>query len=700
MATMFTPPNEPEAARSNRRKVCDLCFTKKIKCDMLKPVCSNCILYKADCKTSIIRRKANPPKAKAAPLSQTVQGQLGGETLEARLARIEKQLQEVLASAKEVHRPDTAPQSNAGSSSDGFEHADVMMDPAMRAAISEDAGQLNPWRFDPIQPQLYHGAEPDAFVLPPLDEVLPIVDHYFACFNSVIPLFHQDAFMHMLNSWYNDPMPRDRGTWAAVQIVMALAFRTPRLTAVDSPVVQIEKADQCLRCAQSVISELVTRESDLLGVQILLGVVMLFQNSRDPKPASVIVGTAVRLAHRLGLHAADASRYFNHDEVEQRSRVFWIAYTLDKDISLRAYTPSTLFDDDIDIPLPALAPADSAGLIWTQNGQVHFNYHRRRVELAHIEGKVYDLLYSNRATKVKGAERQQRVARLQAMLDAWYERIPSVFHIENAASNVGPSQLVQLTKMHHAYLLAEVMIHGIYSHNADWVQRISSFSRSAMHSTEKIPQTHGNQTCYSNRQQSAPLPDGWSKCVEVSRGCMKLFQGATPTECLIWYDPRFSFEEDPRLTPNRQCSCAHFSGLIIILANMSINPSHELVAQDQHIALKALTLFDQLLDIVEDDAFRALRIVIGELSEKANAAVENQRLESSEGVFGSLDALVPMGTEALDFLPEMELYGEAGGVFAAVDEQEVLRGSVFGLLDGGEGLPGMTTIADLDDFLR
>lgn len=46
---------------------CDLCFTKKIKCDMLKPVCSNCILYHAECRTSIIRRKANPPKPRAAP---------------------------------------------------------------------------------------------------------------------------------------------------------------------------------------------------------------------------------------------------------------------------------------------------------------------------------------------------------------------------------------------------------------------------------------------------------------------------------------------------------------------------------------------------------------------------------------------------------------------------------------------------------
>ncbi|KAF7551853.1 hypothetical protein G7Z17_g4695 [Cylindrodendrum hubeiense] len=685
MATMYTPPEETEVARSNRRKVCDLCFTKKIKCDMLKPVCSNCILYKADCKTSIIRRKANPPKPKPAPPSQPVLG--SGESMEARLARIEKQLQEVLDTAKDAHRPAGAnrvPQANSGSSDD-FDQADTTADPAMQEPVLNEVRASNPWRFDPIQPHVYNGPEPDAFALPPLDEILPTIDHYFDGFNSVIPLFHHPTFMKMLYSWYNDPTPRDRGTWAAVQIVLALGYRTPKLTAMDTPAVQIEKADRCLKSAQAVLSELVTRDWDMVGVQILLGVVMLFQNSRDPKPASVIIGTAVKLAHRLGLHAAEASKLFTPEETEQRSRVFWIAYTLDKDISLRAYTPSSLFDDDIDIPLPAMAPTDDTGFIWTQNGQAHFNYHRRRVELAHIEGKVYDLLYSNRATKIKGLERQQRVARLQAMLEKWYERIPPVFQIEQVAANVGPSQLVQLTKMHHAFLLAEVMTHGIYSHNADWVNRISSFSRSAIRSMALVPNKFKNPTCISNKDQSAPLPEGWNKCVEISRGCMNLFQGATPTECLV--------------------CCAHFSGLIIILANMSLNPSHELVAFDQHLALRALNLFDKLLEIIDDEGFRALRTVVGELNQKAHEAVETHRLESlesSKGVFDSLNTEFDNlnGASELEFLPQDSEFDGIDGPFGAFNVPDEFEESIFAQLDGATNLRGIPAIADLDEFLR
>ncbi|KAJ4247134.1 hypothetical protein NW762_013272 [Fusarium torreyae] len=474
MTTEMTP-EETDPTPSNRRKgkpisiqeqyrwltfsACDLCFTKKIKCDMLKPDCSNCVLYNTSCRTSVIRRKPNSARVRTGAKQQQQEESNRQGGLESRLARIEEQLQLVLNAAKDAQVAKPTWHNSPESTSDSAESVQNT-----QFSMQEEMAKVGvySWKFDPVNPHVYDGPQPSSFDLPPLDEIVPIVDHYFITFNAVIPLFEQSEFMKLLTTWYNQPNTRDRATWAAIQIVMALGYRTPQLALTDNQTVHIEKADQCLRNAQTVVSELVTRDEDLIGLQILLGIVMLFQNSRDPKPASVLIGTAVRLAHRLRLHSQEAATRYPAAEAEQRSRVFWIAYTLDKDICLRANTPSCQFDDDIDIGLPTLAPADSAGLIWTQNGQVHFNYHRRRVELAYIEGKVYDLLYSNRATKVQGNERQQRVLRLQAMLDQWYERIPTVFHIEHVASTVGPSQLVQMTKMHHAFLLTESVFDKVY----------------------------------------------------------------------------------------------------------------------------------------------------------------------------------------------------------------------------------------------
>ncbi|KAF5576743.1 transcriptional regulator [Fusarium pseudocircinatum] len=610
------------------------------------------------------------------------------EGLEARLARIEEQLQIVLNAAKDAQA--TRPQRLDDQSSPSDSAESVLNN---SANFEEMAKRGFAWKFDPINPAVYQGPQPNTLELPPLDEILPIVDHYFTTFNGVIPLFQQPEFMKLLSAWYKQPETRDRASWAAIQTVMAIGYRTPQLSLRDSQSVHIEKADQCLRNAQTVVSELVTRDEDLLGVQILLGIVMLFQNSRDPKPASVLIGTAVRLAHRLKLHSQEAAMQFPAAEAEQRSRVFWIAYTLDKDICLRAQTPSCQFDEDIDISLPVLAPPDSVGLIWTQNGQVHFNYHRRRVELAYIQGKVYDLLYSNRSSKVTAQERQRRVTRLQSMLDQWYERIPNVFHIEHVAATVGPSQLVQMTKMHHAFLLTEVMIHGIYSHNAEWVKRISSFSRATLTSVANLETGgFGAGKC---QDQAPPLPEGWNHCVDVSRGCMKLFQEATPTECLIWYvSHRESWEiADKR----RQCSCSHFSALIVLLANMILNPGHSSIHIDQHLSVKALDLFDKLLKIIDDEVFRALRSVVGELSQRAQTAVAVYREELKglgRDVFEGLN-VDDVAVQEVDFLPagDTDMFEglEVEGPFVGLDgpfvglSGELERGFGDGMsfMDGG-----------------
>ncbi|KAF7561067.1 hypothetical protein G7046_g3059 [Stylonectria norvegica] len=576
------------------------------------------------------------------------------EGLEGRLARIENQLQQVLNATQESHQSPPPAQRSANTSGGGRQDGDLLLGGAAEEEARRVDAAITDWGFDSVKPCYFEPHDGDLY-LPPLEEILPVVDHYFVTHNVIVPLFNQGAFMRMLNGWYNLHAPRDRGTWAAVQIVMALGYRTPKTGATETTTIQIQLANQCLRNAQAAVSDLVTRDEDLVGIQILLGIVMLFQNSRDPKPASVIIGTAVRLAHRLQLHSNESSQFFTADEVEQRSRVFWVAYALDKDISLRARTPSAQLDDDIDVPLPTMNPEDGVGMVMTRDGLTEFNYHRMRVELSHIEGQVYDLLYSNRAGKVKGQERQRRVDRLQAMLDQWYRRVPTVFQIEHVASTVGPSELLQITKMHHAFLLAEVMTHGIYSRNADWVARISSFSRAAIDDMGHGLNTYGAGCQLS---QPAPLPAGWEKCVNISRGCMKLFQEAIPTECLIW-----------------QCSCAHFSALIIILSNMSANPSAPTISLDQHLASKAVVLFDKVLEVIDLEQFRTLRAIVGELYKKADQAIEDYRLKTLadghgddmfDGLNTDLNMLHPV--EDPEFLPPSgDLEGLSGPFMSSFD---------------------------------
>lgn len=178
--------------------------------------------------------------------------------------------------------------------------------------------------------------------LPPIDHIIPIVDHYFKTFNQVLPLFDQADFMRLLTGFYANTVPRHSVLWAAILMVCAMGLRSPvpresttsggfSDDAVRAEALRkTEWANHCMRNAQGVMSELCTREEDMLGLQTLLALVLQFHNSSDSRPASVLMGPAVRLAHRLQLHAQSSVKKYSEREARQRNKVFWITYLLDK----------------------------------------------------------------------------------------------------------------------------------------------------------------------------------------------------------------------------------------------------------------------------------------------------------------------------------------------------------------------------------
>lgn len=187
-----------------------------------------------------------------------------------------------------------------------------------------------PWALGLVEQLLDHGSEQRHLPLPPREELLPVVEHYFRKTNTFMPLFDSESFMRFFNAWFESPATRNGSKWAAIHIVMALGLRTPGLEAGELTTGTVRRANSHLSNAQSMLSELVVRDEDLLGIQVLLGIAIVLQNSSDQKAPSVIIASAMRLAHRLSLHSSKAARNFSQEETLQCSRVFWIAYTMDK----------------------------------------------------------------------------------------------------------------------------------------------------------------------------------------------------------------------------------------------------------------------------------------------------------------------------------------------------------------------------------
>ncbi|KAI1416084.1 hypothetical protein F5Y13DRAFT_154534 [Hypoxylon sp. FL1857] len=559
---------------SSRRKACDTCFKKKIKCDMLKPACSNCMLYKVPCSTTVLRRRAAPaPPKETPPTSSTT----SGDSLEARLARIEAKLDRLgdpnLATATDQVLNGVTNQ-NEGSTISSIQGA---------------PGSLSPSSL------INHG-DP----IPPLTEILPVVDDYFRDFNPALPLFHQHQFTQMLYNFYSEPdhSQKSRAVWAAINVVLAIGYR---IHAVDRDDIigrfDDSKVKKCIDNAQRELDELVTREEDTLGIQVLLGLVILFQTNIDQKPASVLIGTAVRLAHRLQLHVKSTLSNFPPEVARHRSNIFWLCYCLDKDISLRSKIPSIQNEADVDLDLPGTESGDDGNYLQSIDGGTQFNYFRARVQLAYLEGKVYDYLLSNRSMKLSLQARQERVEHLAQLLSRWHKTIPTSLRLENIIDTLDKAPLTHMILLYHTYLMCSITVNGLYSAESPWVKALGSFTTAAL-------QTFDFQSHACMKHEEGLLPDSWNDCVSVSRGCLQILSNKCYGGCNLWLS-----------------GCSYFSSFIVLLANIVYFPSHELVMNDRLLTMNTMERVKMLLEHTKSDSFKRLRVILVSLEEAADHAI-------------------------------------------------------------------------------
>lgn len=108
--------------------------------------------------------------------------------------------------------------------------------------------------------------------LPPKAEALSLLKDYFENFNCMFPLFHEPTFMHLVDKHYSKDPYEGSGWWASLNVALAFAHRL-RVMSNLVPQEEDEKAWQYLKNAMSVQIELTMRNTDLLSVQALLGIV-------------------------------------------------------------------------------------------------------------------------------------------------------------------------------------------------------------------------------------------------------------------------------------------------------------------------------------------------------------------------------------------------------------------------------------------
>nr|POE56226.1 putative transcriptional regulatory protein [Quercus suber] len=403
--------------------------------------------------------------------------------------------------------------------------------------------------------------------LPGRQECFALLKDYFEHFNRMFPLFHEPTFMHLVDRQYSSEPYEGSGWWASLNVALGVAHRLR----VMSNVVGQEEDEHAwgyLKNAMAVVSELTMRNTDLLSVQALLGMALFLQGTPNPQPSFFLTAAAVRLSHSIGLHKRGSDFNLSDVENEQRKRVFWIAYLLDKDICLRSGRPPSQDDDDMNVELPSEDPPDNVGNIpltkEDESGRKTMNLFRLMCTFAQIQSRVYKQLYSVRASRQSDGELLNTIGELDAQLEEWKDQIPVDFRPEHEIHAAHTPLILHVVVLHFAYYNCLTTIHRMSVHHGYWTSRLSDYALQGLNARPLNPRVF----------MSAAL------CVNAARTSIELIryipQGDYACVWLILYYP--------------------VSALVTLFANILQNPQDVRARSDTKLmasVVKFLTLLER-----------------------------------------------------------------------------------------------------------
>ncbi|QKX56587.1 uncharacterized protein TRUGW13939_03692 [Talaromyces rugulosus] len=431
--------------------------------------------------------------------------------------------------------------------------------------------------------------------LPPKDEALSLFRDFFDNFNCLLPLFHEPTFMHLVERQYSRDPYEGSGWWASINVVLAISHRL-RVMNHLVPQEEDKKAWLYLKNSMGVLTELTMRNTDLLSVQALLGMALFLQGTPNPQPSFFLVAGAIRLSHSIGLHKRGSSFGLNQVEMEQRKRVFWIAYMMDRDLCLRSGRPPVQDDDDMNVELPSDEPPDNVGNIPLSDGQGKVNLFRVMCRFSIIQSRVYKRLYSARAAKQSDGELLNTIGELDKELEEWKESIPTDYRPEHEIKATHTPLLLHVVMLHFAYHNCLTTIHRMAVHHGYWTSRLSNYAIQGLNARPLNPRVFSSANI----------------CVSAARASINLIKyiphGDFACVWLILYYP--------------------VSALVTLFANILQNPQDARTRSDIKLMDLVVNFLSMLVTDESNGSVKRMLSVCGEFERIAKVALDKAEKEA------------------------------------------------------------------------
>ncbi|KAI1467951.1 fungal-specific transcription factor domain-containing protein [Daldinia caldariorum] len=443
------------SSQSRIAQACDRCRSKKIRCDGIRPCCSQCANVGFECRTSDKLSRRAFPRGYTESLEERVR-QLESEVRELKDLLDEKDEKIDMLSKMHDHRqpsmgvggsprvPEQRKDPNPPSKEDTFR---VQASPLLLGVENSDSYFMGPSSgrgfIESFKRKLQENGKPcsdfnpEAFLhiqgcydllAKPLSQSMRVpprlfsdrcVNVYFQEWAPLFPVLHKPTFLRLYEEFVADSEKiKTNHKIAQLYLVFSIAALSS-----DNP--DAEQITACEAQWQRALDAIIM-DNTMITLQCLVLALMYCTIRADYKRLQHYKGVAVGLSHRLGLHQSQKRFSFGALTIETRKKVFWTLYTLDCFSAAMLGLPKLLKEDDIH----AEYPSDTDDEYVTEKGfqpTLPGEYTRLSSALAlfrvsRILARVLEKIYPA-ATSYELS--LQQISALDADLSEWYENLPT-----------------------------------------------------------------------------------------------------------------------------------------------------------------------------------------------------------------------------------------------------------------------------------
>lgn len=451
--------------QSRIAQACDRCRSKKIRCDGIRPTCTQCANVGFECKTSDKLSRRAFPRGYTESLEDRVRG------LEAEVRELKDLLDEKDEKIDMLSRIHSfSPGSRKCSSSLSPNHAAQVKAevesakdevlyieipaPVQHSAHTTGASTVSAFIESFEQRIQEHEKRPanisastllsepttakqvptSASKTPPRILSDQYINLYFQEWQPLFPVLHRPSFLRIYENYLAGP---DAGNWHSNKQAIAQLFLIFEIAALSSGH-QLKSACPTYENQWRKALYATSTAPSVASIQSHVLAQLCYLLRGDYAQLLRHRGIAIAMCHQLGLHQGHKYHAYGVFDAEVRRKVFWCQYTLDKFTSAATGSPSLLRESDITTDYPA--DVDDENLT-TQGFSPALPGETTKISSAlatfkatRILSKTLEHLYSSKASYELSIKKLHTYS---DELDQWSEELPE--HLRLRFSNDKPA---------------------------------------------------------------------------------------------------------------------------------------------------------------------------------------------------------------------------------------------------------------------